>query len=75
MNFKKFVVYTFLGSLPWCFALAYGGVLLGENWKAIQAVVRQFDLLILGIILLVVFYTIYRERHALRELGRGKSGK
>src|SRR5208282_159854 len=30
----KFHIYTFLGSWPWCFALAYFGMKLGENWRS-----------------------------------------
>src|SRR6266487_3625519 len=33
MNIKKFVIYTFLGSLPWCIGLAYVGQKLGEQWE------------------------------------------
>jgi membrane protein DedA with SNARE-associated domain len=29
----KFHLYTFLGSWPWCFALAYAGMKLGEAWN------------------------------------------
>src|SRR5580700_8890735 len=28
----KFHIYTFVGSWPWCFALAYVGMQLGEKW-------------------------------------------
>lgn len=28
----KFHLYTFLGSWPWCYALAYAGMKLGEKW-------------------------------------------
>ncbi len=28
----RFHIYTFLGSWPWCFALAYVGMKLGEKW-------------------------------------------
>ena len=33
MNFWKFTIYTFLGCLPWTFALTWAGVLLGDNWE------------------------------------------
>src|SRR6266852_6048127 len=33
MNIKKFVIYTFAGSLPWCLGLAYVGQKLGEKWN------------------------------------------
>lgn len=29
----RFHVYTFVGSWPWCFALAYAGQKLGESWN------------------------------------------
>ena len=33
MPFGRFTLYTFLGCLPWCFALTWAGVLLGDNWE------------------------------------------
>ena len=33
MPFGKFTLYTFLGCLPWSFALTWAGVLLGDNWE------------------------------------------
>ncbi len=32
MPFVKFQLYTFVGSWPWCFALAFAGLKLGETW-------------------------------------------
>ena len=32
MNLSRFVVYTFVGSFPWCMGLAYVGQKLGEQW-------------------------------------------
>lgn len=33
MPFGKFTLYTFLGCLPWTFALTWAGVVLGDNWE------------------------------------------
>jgi Uncharacterized membrane-associated protein len=33
MNIWKFEIYTFVGSLPWCLALAYIGLRLGRAWE------------------------------------------
>ena len=33
MPFGKFTLYTFLGCLPWTFALTWAGMLLGDNWE------------------------------------------
>jgi membrane protein DedA with SNARE-associated domain len=48
----RFHVYTFLGSWPWCFALAYVGMKLGENWRTLGKYFHQFDLVI-GVLLAV----------------------
>ena len=32
MSVLKFQFYTFVGSWPWCFGLAYVGYVLGRNW-------------------------------------------
>lgn len=51
----KFHAYTFLGSWPWCFGLAYLGMKLGENWRSLGQYFHQFDavigtLLVAGIV-------------------------
>jgi membrane protein DedA with SNARE-associated domain len=47
-------VYTFLGSWPWCFALAYVGMKLGENWDTLGKYFHRFDVVI-GAFLLIGF--------------------
>jgi membrane protein DedA with SNARE-associated domain len=42
----RFHVYTFLGSWPWCFALAYFGMKLGQNWRTLGKYFHQFDIVI-----------------------------
>lgn len=57
MPFFKFCFYTFLGSLPWSFALTYAGLIMGENWKGLEVYFRKFDwaIAILGVIALGFF--------------------
>ena len=43
MDVRKFSVYTFLGSLPFCFAFAYAGVALGPHWHSITRLSRYFQ--------------------------------
>ena len=42
----RFHLYTFLGSWPWCFALAWFGKKLGENWRSLGKYFHQFDAVI-----------------------------
>src|SRR3990172_9362438 len=50
MNFSKFVIYTFLGSFPWCLGLSWIGFKLGENWESIRVYVRGADIFIVILI-------------------------
>ena len=61
MNFSKFVIYTFLGSLPWCLALAYVGMVLGEHWNTLGVYFHKFDAVIAAVIL--AFIVWYVRRH------------
>ncbi len=47
----RFHLYTFLGSWPWCLALAWFGMKLGENWRGIGKYFHKFDAAI-GILIL-----------------------
>lgn len=57
MNFWKFLLYSFIGSFPFCLLLAYIGVKLGNNWESLRDYFHKFDLLI-GIIIIagIVWY-------------------
>jgi len=61
MNFPKFILYTFLGSLPWCFVLAYVGKVLGENWESIRTYFRGADIVIIIVIIIGIVFFIYRH--------------
>lgn len=61
VRFWRFVLYTFLGSLPWCIALAYVGKVLGDNWKNIGHYFHGADVVI-GIVL-VVMAALYIHHH------------
>jgi membrane protein DedA with SNARE-associated domain len=49
MRMTTFIVYTFLGSYPWCWGLAWVGMKLGEQWDKdprLKAAFHRFDLAI-----------------------------
>lgn len=50
----RFHLYTFVGSWPWCFGLAYAGMKLAENWRYLGKYFHQFDLII-GALLVIGF--------------------
>ncbi len=60
MDLKKFIIYTFLGSVPYAFALGYIGFLLGPNWNIIEAYSSQYDTVIYIGIIAVAAYIAYK---------------
>ena len=60
MDLKKFMTYTFIGSLPWCFALGYIGTKLGPNWGIIQGYFHILDIIVEIGILVIIVYLIYK---------------
>jgi len=71
MNLKKFIIYTFAGSLPWCLGLAYVGQKLGEQWDKdprLKTLFHRFDFVIGIVILLAATWWIWRHvKHARSE--------
>ncbi|NTU66416.1 MAG: DedA family protein [Candidatus Moranbacteria bacterium] len=69
MNFPQFVLYTFLGSFPFCYILAYIGKKLGDNWDTLGVYFHKFDI---GIGVLIAIGLIWFVR---RHLNIKKSGR
>ena len=74
MPFWKFTIYTFLGVIPWTFALTYLGVLVEDNWERVLGYFDIPTLIIGGLLLLVIggfFYRRRKQRRALAEVELG----
>ena len=61
MNMTKFIVYTFVGSLIWCYLLALAGFKMGENWESLKVYFHEFHYVIAAAG--VVFVVWYLRRH------------
>lgn len=70
MPLLQFHVYTFIGSWPWCFGLAWIGMVLGDKWNSdprIKAAFHSADIVI-GV-MIVITIGLY-VRHKLAGLKR-----
>jgi membrane protein DedA with SNARE-associated domain len=70
MNLKRFVIYTFAGSFPWCLGLAYVGQKLGEKWNkddTLKTWFHRFDFLIGIAAVILVAWWIWRHMGHLRK--------
>jgi membrane protein DedA with SNARE-associated domain len=76
MNLKKFVIYTFAGSLPWCLGLAYVGQKLGERWDkdpTLKTLFHRFDFIIGIILVLAVTWWVWRHiKHSRSDAEKSK---
>lgn len=63
MNFKKFVFYSFVGSVPWTAMLAYVGYWLGPEWESITGVFRGLDVIVVVAVIALIAWYVYRIRH------------
>lgn len=72
MDFKKFVFYSFVGSVPWTLMLAYVGYWLGPNWESVVGVFRGLDVVVVIAAVLVVGYYIMRLRNDRKTEDKGQ---
>jgi membrane protein DedA with SNARE-associated domain len=61
MHMGKFILYTFSGSLIWCWLLAYAGMKTGENWESLKVYFHEFHIVL--VFVAVVFMVWYVRRH------------
>jgi membrane protein DedA with SNARE-associated domain len=62
MNQLRFHIYTFIGSWPWCYALAYIGMKLGATWNTdprFKAFFNRFHLAVEVVLLVGIVYFVW----------------
>ena len=63
MDIKKFIIYTFFGSIPFAFVLGYLGFKLGKNLHIIRQYFHIIDIMVLiGLLGLLIYYIIFKKR-------------
>jgi membrane protein DedA with SNARE-associated domain len=67
MNFPKFCLYTFIGSIPWNLALVFVGYLLKENWNILEKYSLYIDILAILVVAAVIFYITRRIRFSTKS--------
>jgi len=62
VNFKQFLFYTFLGSLPWTALILYAGELLGDNWEYLLEIGHKFSAAFIVVTVLIVAWLYFRRK-------------
>jgi membrane protein DedA with SNARE-associated domain len=66
----RFHIYTFLGSWPWCFALAYVGMKLGEKWHTdprFHEAFHRFHLVVELALVAAIVWFVWTHINRLKE--------
>jgi membrane protein DedA with SNARE-associated domain len=67
MNFKKFILYTFIGSLIWSIVLTYIGFLFGSHWQYFAKIIESLSNYILIVTILGLIFLIVRHVRNVRK--------
>jgi membrane protein DedA with SNARE-associated domain len=71
MNQARFHIYTFVGSWPWCYVLAYVGMRLGASWNSnpqFKAIFHRFHLGVEGVIVVgLVWFVVSHWKNRIRS--------
>jgi membrane protein DedA with SNARE-associated domain len=62
VNFVKFSIFTFIGSIPWNFLLTYTGYILGEKWYEIKNYTQIIDLILIFVIIFIIIFLIIKYK-------------
>ena len=63
MPFWPFLFYAFAGSLPWSYALAWAGFVLGEHWEQVTDLLRPLEgVILVGLVGLTGWFLWHRLR-------------
>jgi membrane protein DedA with SNARE-associated domain len=70
MSQTRFHIYTFIGSWPWCFVLAYAGMKLGEKWHTdprFEEAFHRMHLVVEAVLLVAIVWFIWSHFDRLRK--------
>lgn len=72
MPVAKFGLFTFIGSLPWTFALAYSGYAVAGNWKSISKYSTPVSVVFGVVIVALIVWWYIKRRQSLETLSDKK---
>lgn len=69
VNVKKFLLYTFMGSLPWTVFMLWAGLLLGEGWRLLTDIGHEVSMAVVGLSVVVLsgLYVRYKRHRTVRD--------
>jgi len=72
MPFLRFSVFTFIGCLPWTFALTAVGYTLGSQWQVVERYLRPVSYAVAALVLVTAVWWLGRRWSQQRGRARGR---
>jgi len=76
MPHLRFHIYTFVGSWPWCFGLAYVGMKLGEQWHTdprFKEIFHRFHLGVEIVLVAAIAWFVWSHLKRVRQMDAGEA--
>ena len=61
LSFKRFLIYTTIGSIPWTFVFVYFGYSLGNNWTVLTDITSRLKTPIIILLIILVLSWLYKK--------------
>jgi len=74
MPMGKFIVYTFVGSFPWCLGLGWVGMKVGEHREQLTPWFHRADAVIVAAIVAAVAYFVWKQVGSRKQTTRAPDG-
>ena len=74
MPMGKFIVYTFLGSFPWCLGLGWVGMKVGEHRELLTPWFHRADAVIIAVIVIGIAFFVWKQTRSRRNALRAPGG-
>jgi len=63
----KFIIFTFIGSIIWTFALAYSGKALAANWQSVSNLSTPISAVFAVILIALIGWWYYKRRQSFKK--------
>jgi membrane protein DedA with SNARE-associated domain len=74
MPMGKFIIYTFVGSFPWCLGLGWVGMKVGEHRELLTPWFHRADAVIIAVIVIGIVLFVWKQTRSRRNAMRAPDG-
>ena len=62
MQWRKFLIFNFLGAALWVSVISGAGYLFGQHWHRLERIIKRFDVAVAIVVILALVWVWWRKR-------------